>query len=40
MAIKRVNGEIAHVQKKPYAIIVDIKIPLTEKQFSITRKLV
>jgi len=29
MVIKQVNGEIAHVQKKPYAIIVDIKIPLT-----------
>lgn len=40
MAMKLVNGEIAHVQKKLYAIIVGIKIPLTERQFSVARKLV
>lgn len=33
---RRINGGIAHIQKKKsaYAIIVDIKIPLSERQFS------
>lgn len=34
VAIKRINSGIAYVRKKnPYAIIVDIKIPLLERQF-------